>query len=150
VAPEDIATPRRWDVRSLVELSIFLGLVNAILAFGLLRFFQGRSAEDIHVVWFLFLGVTGLFILFAVRTRDWFFSRPWPSVPVLLALGGAFVITIALVNLPEAKTVLHFGNLSLEEQVGVVAYSAGYVVIADVMKRAFRRMHFPARRRARV
>ncbi len=134
----------------LVQISIFLGLVNAVLAFGLLRFFQGRSAEDIHAVWFLFLGTTGLFILFSVRTRDWFFSRPWPSVQVLLALTGAFVVTVALVNLPVAKTGLHFGNLSLEEQVGVIVYSAGYLVIADVMKRAFRGTHITPRRRSRV
>ena len=150
VAAEDIATPRRWDVRRLVELSIFLGLVNAVLAFGLLRFFQGRSAEDVHVVWFLFLGSTGLFILFAVRNRDWVFSRPWPSLPVLLALGGAFVVTIALVNVPLAKSVLHFGNLSVLDQVGVVAYSIGYLGIADVLKRSFRRTHIAPLRRSRA
>ena len=138
VASEDIATPRRWDVRRLVELSIFLGVINAIFAFGLLRFFHMRSAEDVHAAWFLFLGSTGLFILFVVRTRGWFYSRPWPSVPVLLALTAAFVVTVALVNLPETKTLLHFGNLSPLEQVGIEAYSLLYLVIADLLQHAFR------------
>jgi Mg2+-importing ATPase len=139
VSVEDIATPRRWDVRRLIELAIFLGVVNAILAFGLLRFFQGRSAEDVHAAWFLFLGSTALFILFAVRTRGWFYSRPWPSVPVLAALGAAFIVTVALVNVPVAKSLLHFGNLSLAEQIGIEAYSVLYLLIADVLQYSFRR-----------
>jgi Mg2+-importing ATPase len=139
VSVDDIATPRRWDVRRLIELAIFLGVVNAFLAFGLLRFFQGRSAEDVHAAWFLFLGSTALFILFAVRTRGWFYTRPWPSLPVLLALGAAFVVTIALVNVPEAKVLLRFGNLSLAEQIGIEAYSILYLLIADVLQYSFRR-----------
>ena len=141
VAVDDIATPRRWDVRRLIEISIFLGVVNAIMAFGLLRFFAGRSADDIHAVWFLFLGITGLLVLFAVRTKGWFFSRPWPSMPVLLALGGAFVVTVALVNLPGVRTLLHFGQLTAIEQVGIVAYSAAYMVIASWLKQWSHRAH---------
>lgn len=141
VAREDIATPRRWDVRRLVELSLFLGVVNAVLAFGLLRFFLSRPEEDVHAAWFLFLGSTALFILFAVRTRGWFYSRPWPSAPVFVALGAAFLVTVALVNVPEAKTLLHFGHLSPLEQVGIEAYSVLYLVLADILQHAFRRTH---------
>jgi P-type Mg2+ transporter len=139
VAFEDIATPRHWDVRRLVELSIFLGLVNALFAFGLLRVLSVRSPEVVHAAWFLFLGSTALFILFAVRTRGWFWSRPWPSAPVLAALGAAFVVTVALVNIPETKTLLGFGTLSLPEQLGIEAYSVAYLVVADALQRAFRR-----------
>ena len=143
VALDDIATPRRWDVRRLVELSIFLGVLNAIMAFGLLRFFNGRSEEVVHAVWFLFLGTTGLFILFAVRGKEWFFSRPWPSTQVLLAIGAAFVVTIAFVNVPAIRSLLHFGTLSVLDQVEIIAYSIGYVVIADLVKREFNRIHLP-------
>lgn len=139
VSREDIATPRRWDVRRLVELAIFLGVVNAFFAFGLLRFFHGRSAEDIHAVWFLFLGSTALLILFAVRTRGWFYTRPWPSGQVVVALAAAFIATVALVNVPAAKSLLHFGNLSLVEQIGIEAYSVLFMLVADVLQHSFRR-----------
>jgi P-type Mg2+ transporter len=137
VARDDIATPRHWDVRRLVELSVFLGLINALFAFGLLRVLSGRSPEVVHAAWFLFLGSTALFILFAVRTPGWFWSRPWPSIPVLAALAAAFVVTVALVNVPEARTLLHFGTLSLSEQLGIEAYSLAYLVVANALKRAF-------------
>ncbi len=119
VSLEDIATPRRWDV----------------------RFFQGRSAEDINAVWFLFLGSTGLLVLFAIRTKDWFFSRPWPSMPLLGALAAAFFVTVALVNIPETKTLLHFGNLSALEQLGIVGFALVYLLIADVLQQALQSAH---------
>jgi Mg2+-importing ATPase len=139
VALEDMATPRHWDVRRLVELALFLGLVNALFAFGLLRVLSGRSPEVVHAAWFLFLGSTALLILFAVRTRGWFWSRPWPSAPVLAALGAAFVVTVALVNIPETRSLLKFGSLSVTEQLGIEAYSVAYLLVADALQRAFRR-----------
>lgn len=139
VASHDIATPRRWDVWRLVQLSVFLGLLNAIFAFGLYRFLAGRSEEAVHAAWFLFLGSTALFILFAVRNGGWFFSRPWPSGPVLGAIAAAFIVTVALVNLPETRSLLRFGTLSLPEELGIEAYSLAYLIVADLLKRVFRR-----------
>lgn len=139
VASQDMATPRRWDVWRLVQLSIFLGLLNALFALGLYRFVSGRSEDVVHAAWFLFLGSTALFILFAVRNRGWFFNRPWPSGPVLAAVAAAFVVTVALVNLPETRSLLRFGELSLPEQLGIEAYSVAYLIVADLLKRVFRR-----------
>lgn len=148
VSAEDIASPRRWDIRHLVELSIFLGLVNALFAFGLLRLFHEHSPDTVRAAWFLFLESTGLFILFAVRTRGWFWSRPWPSTPVLLAVAAAFIVTILLVNLPEARALLHFGTIDWRTQLGIEAYSIAYLLVADLLQQAFarpRRQPPPAR-----
>jgi cytochrome c biogenesis protein CcdA len=60
---------------------------------------------------------------------------------VLLAIGAAFVVTVAFVNVPAVKTLLHFGDLSPLEQLGIIAYSVGYVVIADLLKREHALIH---------
>jgi Mg2+-importing ATPase len=139
VSSQDLATPRRWDIHRLVELSIFLGLVNALFAFGLLRFVGGRSPEVVHAAWFLFLGTTALLVLFAVRTEDWFWKRPWPSVPLLGALGAAQIVTVALVVLPPARALFRFGSLSLPEVLGIGAYAIAYLVVADLLHTTFHR-----------
>ena len=140
VAFDDLATPRRWDVRRLMELAVFLGLVNALFAFALLRFLGGRSPEVVQTAWFLFLGSTALFILFAVRTRGWFWSRPWASWQVVAALGAAFVVTLALPNIPLTRDLLHFATLSPLEQLGIEAYAVGYLVVASAMRVAYSRL----------
>lgn len=144
VALEDLATPRRWDVRRIIELSTYLGIINALFAFGLLSFVGNRSPEVVQTTWFLFLGSTALFILFAVRTRGWFWSRPWPSTTVLVALAAAFAVTIALPNIPVTRALLHFGSLSALEQVGIEAYSIAYLVVASFVRVAYSRLQPPA------
>ena len=144
VALEDLATPRRWDVRRIIELSIYLGIINAVFAFGLLNFVGNRSPEEVQTAWFLFLGSTALFILFAVRTRGWFWSRPWPSATVLLALAAAFAVTIALPNIPVTRALLHFGSLGLVEQAGIEAYSLAYLAVASFVRVAYSRLQPPA------
>ena len=93
-----------------------------------------------QTAWFLFLGSSALFILFAVRTRGWLWSRPWPSGPVLLALAAALVVTLALPNLPATRSLLHFGPLSLAEQAGIEAYALGYLVVASALRVTYSRL----------
>jgi Mg2+-importing ATPase len=137
VGSDDLATPRRWDIRRIAEVSIFLGLMNAIFAFALLRLVHERTPAEVHTVWFLFLGSTALFVLLAVRTHRRFWSRPWPSFPVLVALGLAFVVTVALVNVPLSQRLLGFSPLAWKEQLGIEAYAVLYLIVADVLRNGF-------------
>jgi P-type Mg2+ transporter len=139
VGPRDLAVPRRWNIRHLVELSVFLGIINAIFAFGLLRFINSHDPVVVHTTWFLFLGSTALLVLFAVRTDRWFWSAPPPSRQILLAVGGAFVVTIALVNIPLTQGLLGFTGLQWQEQLLIELYAVLYVVVANVLRRAFDR-----------
>ena len=40
---------------------------------------------------------------------------------------------------PEARTLLRFGTLTLPEQLGIEAYALVYLVVADALQKAFRR-----------
>ncbi len=101
-----------------------------------------------HTAWFLFLGSTALFVLFADRTHGWSWSRPWPSRPVLAALAAAFVGTIGLVNLPGVQQLLGFASLPWTEQLGIEAYAAAYLVVANLLVISFDRRR-PAPRHGR-
>jgi len=137
VAQKDLATPRHWDIRRLMELTLFLGIVNAFFAFGLWRMLEGRQPTVIYSSWFLLLGTTALLILFPVRTTDWFWQAPLPSLPLGGALLFILVLQYALVDLPVTQRLLHFGAISWEIQLGIAAYACAYLVAADIVKRAF-------------
>lgn len=139
VGPRDIAKPRAWSIRHLVELSVFLGIVNAVFAFGLLRFIRNQDPIVVHTAWFLFLGSTALLILFAVRTDRWFWSPPLPSRSILLAVGGAFAVTVALVNIPITQHLLGFVGLPWQQQLLIELYGVLYVVVANALRLAFDR-----------
>src|SRR5690606_31425469 len=106
VSVEDIAGPRHWDVRRLVELAIYLGLTNALFAFGLLRVLDGQPQVVVHTAWFLLLGTTALLIMFVVRAPGWFWRTPLPSRALALAIGAGLAVTVGIVNLPAARDLL--------------------------------------------
>ncbi|HVH65886.1 MAG TPA: cation-transporting P-type ATPase, partial [Candidatus Acidoferrum sp.] len=56
VESEDIATPRHWSIRGILELSLYLGLVNALFTFALLRLLPSTTPGVTRTEWFLFLG----------------------------------------------------------------------------------------------
>jgi P-type Mg2+ transporter len=144
VAAEDLATPRRWDVRRLVEITLYLGVLNALFAFGLLRIVRGQPVPVVYSAWFLLLGTTALLILVVVRTPGWFWRAPPLSLPLGLAVTGGLAVTLLLINVPVARRLFDFGALSWAAQGGILVYALGYVVAADLLKRAFLRASPPA------
>ncbi|HEV7217091.1 MAG TPA: cation-transporting P-type ATPase [Chloroflexota bacterium] len=137
VGSSDLETPRHWDVRRIVELTLYLGVLHALFAFGLLRFLAGQPADVIYAAWFLLLGTTALLILFVVRTPDWLWQAPRPSWPVALALGCAMLVTLGLIEFPPAREVFRFAPLPWPLQVGIIAYAITCVAASDVLKRAY-------------
>ena len=139
VSQQDLETPRRWSIRGILELSLYLGIVNALFTFGLLRLLPSSSADVIRTEWFLFLGSTALTILFAIRGKGWLWEGPRPSRTLLLALGGCFVVTVALVNVPVTRSLLGFAQLNWVTQVIIELYGLLYLVIADTIQVLFHR-----------
>jgi Mg2+-importing ATPase len=144
VEADDLATPRRWNILRLGQVSLVLGLVNAVFAFALLRLLREQDPVVVHTSWFLFLAITALLILFAVRTSRWFWSRPWPSRPLLAALAAAMIVTVGLINLPITQRLLGFTQLDWRAQLGIAAYSLVYLFVGSVLIRSFGRWHWHA------
>ena len=146
VAREDVATPRRWSIRGILELSLYLGVVNALFAFAMLRLVAAHSPAVARTEWFLFLGSTALLVLFVIRSSGWFWQGPRPSGTLLLALGGCFALTVALVNLPVTRDLLGFAPLSWPTQLAIEAYGLAYLVLAGVIQRAYHHQVAPPHR----
>jgi hypothetical protein len=72
-----------------------------------------------------------------VRTDRWFWSAPQPSRQILLAVGGAFVVTLDLINIPLTQRLLGFTGLQWQEQLFIELYAVLYVVVVTVLRRAF-------------
>jgi Mg2+-importing ATPase len=144
VAAGDLATPRRWDVRRLMEITFYLGVLNALFAFGLLRLVRGQPVPVVYSTWFLLLGTTALLILAVARTPGHIWQAPRLSLPLGTAVAAGLAITLALINMPVARRLFDLGPLSWATQGGILFYSLGYIVAADFLKVGFLRGTVPS------
>jgi H+-transporting ATPase len=80
--------PVKWNNRELFGLSTMLGLagvVSSFLIFYLLETYSHLSQALIQSAIFTKLIIAGHATIFNTRTSDWFFKKPYPSKPLLLA-----------------------------------------------------------------
>jgi hypothetical protein len=67
---------------------------------------------------------------------------------LVLALGTCFALTVALINVPLTRDLLGFAPLSWSTQLIIEAYGLVYLVLADVIQRAYHRHVVPSPHRA--
>ncbi|WP_316190406.1 plasma-membrane proton-efflux P-type ATPase [Bradyrhizobium sp. SZCCHNS2096] len=100
--------PIRWQMPRLLGVAAVLGLFSIIESFGLLLigtrvlshphlqpYFGVATAGQLQTILFLQLVVGGHLLLFVTRTERWFFTPPFPAMPLI----GAIVATQLLAML---------------------------------------------------
>jgi Mg2+-importing ATPase len=133
VSPDLLAHHLHWDIRQIIEPAIYLGIVNALFAFGLLRFFLKQTPEVVRTSWYLFLGITAILVLFPVRSRGAFWKGVGPSWQVVTASAAGLFATVLFVEVPVLRRVFGFVELALTAQLAIVGYSLLYVLIAGIL-----------------
>jgi H+-transporting ATPase len=91
--------PIRWQMPSLLGVSLVLGLFSIVESFGLLmigirvllhpelqEYFGLASENQLQTVMFLHLVAGGHLLLFVTRTERWFFLPPFPAAPLFFAI----------------------------------------------------------------
>jgi Mg2+-importing ATPase len=141
---EMVEQPRRWDTRFIRNFMMTFGLISSIFdyaTFGVL-YLLGATPLQFRTAWFVESVVSASLIVLVVRTRKPFFkSRPSRS----LAL-ATVVVAAVTIGLPYTPLAGLFGFTPLGPgYLGALAVVvAGYIVTAELAKRAFYRPR-PAR-----
>jgi H+-transporting ATPase len=91
--------PIRWQMPSLLGVSLVLGLFSIVESFGLLligirvlshpylqEYFGLTTKDQLQTVMFLQLVTGGHLLVFVTRTQRWFFLPPFPAAPLFAAL----------------------------------------------------------------
>lgn len=139
VSLREVARPQRWDIRAIMERSVYLGIVNSLFAFALLRFFRGAPPPELRTAWYLLLAITAILILFPVRSRGPFWHDVPPSWEVLAATGTGLLVSVILAEIPFTQTLFGFVPLPAATQIGIFGLSLLYVALAEVLLLAYYR-----------
>ena len=151
VDPDQVRTPRRWDIGFVRRFMVTFGLVSSLfdfVTFAFLLLVAGATAQVFQTGWFVESLITELAIVLVVRTRKAFWrSRPSALLSWLTLAVGVFAIMIPF--LPGADW---FGFVALPLPVvgGLVAITLAYLAASEAVKHWFftrERRHAGRRRR---
>lgn len=136
VDPEQVARPRRWDMRFIRRFMITFGLVSSAfdcLTFGLLMLWLHADEARFQTGWFVESLMTELFIVMVIRTQ-----RPaFRSRPATVLTAATLLVSGAAVLLPFTPLGAAFGLVPLPWPFMVVLMSvtAAYLLVSELVKR---------------
>ena len=145
---EQVARPRRWDIRFVRNFMVVFGLVSTVvdyLTFGALLYWPRATEQEFQSGWFIESLMTELVIVLVIRTeRPFFRSRPGT---VLLA--STLVVAGTTIFLPYTALGAMFGFVPLPPLfvLLLVAITGGYLVASELVKGWFFRRFAPVRPR---
>ena len=140
VDPEQLATPRTWNIRFVRDFMIVFGVISTlfdILTFATLRLGFNAGESLFQSGWFVESVATELAVLFVLRTRRPFF-RSGPSRPLVLASVALAIVTLAVPFSPFAD-LLGLEPIQPVLLLALVGITVLYVVVTDLAKSRFYR-----------
>jgi Mg2+-importing ATPase len=151
VDDEELAHPRAWDMKFVRDFMWTMGPVSSLFDFAtfyaLLAWLDAQEAL-FQTGWFIESLATQVLVIFVIRTRH----RPWSSRPGV-ALASTALLTVAIAAiLPLTPLGHHFGFVSPPAKFYLIlaALTALYLIVAEIVKRAFFRWHPLANAQARA
>jgi P-type Mg2+ transporter len=142
---EELAGPKKWDLKMIRRFMIVFGLHSSFfdfLTFYILYNYFRLSHSSFQTGWFLESTVTELLIIFVVRTKKSIFK----SKPGRLLFISSLIALVLIIFLPFSPLahVLGFSIIHSKQIVAITILLLTYVISADLLKRAF--FHYSERR----
>jgi H+-transporting ATPase len=116
-------TPVRWEMPRVLTVSTVLGFlatIESFLLWWLGKTFLPLSLPELQTLIFLRLVAGGHLLLFVTRTKRSFWRRPFPSLPLFLAIVSTQVVAVLMVG---------FGWLVPPLPWHLIGWVWGYVII---------------------
>ncbi|HLX34906.1 MAG TPA: magnesium-translocating P-type ATPase [Candidatus Limnocylindrales bacterium] len=138
VDPEQLATPRNWNIDFVRDFMIVFGVISTlfdIVTFVTLRLGFNAGESLFQSGWFVESVATELAVLFVLRTRRPFF-RSGPSRLLVLSSVALAIVTIVLPYSPVAG-LLGLEPIALPLLLALLGITLLYVVVTDLAKSRF-------------
>jgi P-type Mg2+ transporter len=141
VDPEQLRSPRHWNIDAIRRFMITFGLVSSafdLATFAILLWGFHASADAFRTAWFIESTATELVVMLVLRTaRPFYQSRP--SRALVLASAAVMGATLALPYLPFVATALGFTPLQIGLLGVLGCLTLVYVGANEVVKRLVQR-----------
>src|SRR3989344_902472 len=134
VDASEIKEPKKYNIKDIILITTFLGIVSTIFDFMFFGFFYKISPEVLQTNWFIGSVLTELVFLFSIRTSLPFYKAVWPSKTVIWSSGGAFLATIILPFTSLGKNIFHFAPPAFGHMAIILGLVVTYFIFSETIK----------------
>jgi Mg2+-importing ATPase len=138
VDDEELARPKKWDLKMIRRFMIVFGLHSSLfdfITFYILYSYFRLSNAPFQTGWFLESTITELLIIFVVRTKKTVFK----SKPGRMLIATSIIALVLIILLPYSPLahVLGFSIAHTAQVLVILMILITYMITADLLKRAF-------------
>jgi Mg2+-importing ATPase len=141
VSPEELIQPNKFNVHSLMFISMFLGSITSLFEIMYYAIIEHQPTGIAQSGLYLFLTLSGLVVIFTIRNKDHFWQAPRLSQAMGLAFAIITAASIATIYLEVTKKLFSFSSLSVGILGLTIAMTVFYVFVLDTVKVWFYTTH---------
>ncbi|MCX7779024.1 MAG: cation-transporting P-type ATPase [Patescibacteria group bacterium] len=137
---QEIRKPRKYNLREITFVCIFLGFLSSLFDFTFFALFYKTGPEMLRTLWFICSILTELVLIFSIRTRYFVFRSSMPSSTLISVSFLAFFLTI-FIPLSRLGKVFHFLVPSFSSLFIILGLVILYFIATETAKLAYYRSH---------
>lgn len=135
VAAREVASPQRYDFRSLYIMFLTLGLVSTVFDFLYFGLFYQISPAVLQTNWFIGSVLTELLLLASIRSLLPIEQAGRPALLIVWLSLGAFALTVALPLIPATAAFFEFTRPTMAHLGLIVGLAFLYLIVTELVKR---------------
>ena len=126
--------PSRYDMHSLIFVSIILGSFTAIFEILFYSLVRSQNLALARTDLYLYLTVISFVVIVAVRNRGHFYKAARMSSALKWAFGLIALLSIALIYFPPTRDVFSFKALPIGSLALIILMTGTYLAALDMIK----------------
>lgn len=130
----EIRSPEKYNVHSLMFISLFLGAFSAIFDFIYFVMVGFKVTSVTETSLFLFFNVTQLIIILSVRNKRHMWQGKKPSLIMVSLIGLFLLVSVAMLYISPLAKLFSLTALPLSSLVTIFGMSLIYIISIDYIK----------------
>lgn len=131
---EELKKPKLYQLEAVIPLVISLALVSTVFDFIFFGIFRKAEPSTLQTLWFIESILTEIFLIFSVRTRNFFLKTKSPSLPLIFFSVLAIIITVLLPFTVFGREFFGFALPSVKSLFIVAFLIVSYLILSEMVK----------------
>jgi Mg2+-importing ATPase len=140
----EVAAPKRFNLRELAFVGLFLGLVSSFFDFSFFALNRGEGMPAMRTLWFQFSVITELVLIYSIRTRGPFWKAVRPGKAMLVLTALTTLIALWIVMSPIGTEIFRFVRPDARQLGKMLTLCLAYFVATEAVKLSYYKVFKPS------